>query len=631
MNLSEMKKLLILGGNYIECDLIREAKSLGYYVIVTDNHEDWSLSPGKQIADEGWNISWSDIDSLEIKCKEVNVAGVLAGFSEFRVENMIKLCKRLGLPCALTLEQLDVTRDKIKFKACCKSYDIPCVKEYTINENVNFPVIIKPVDRAGSIGINIAKDIHELKRYYQYALSLSPSKNVIIEDYIDDGTKVDVYYFVQNDNIELLGTSDTIMCSGNEGAKFLQKAWTFPSVFERKYVEELDPLMKNMIKGLGISFGYITISLFYFKEHFYVFEAGFRLSGELSYNYYKAISDINYLDLLIHYSVNDPVEDITVKQRKEGFSIIFNYFGRNGKIEKIEGLNNITDQKSVIGCNLYAKEGETIQNETNVLKKIAMITLFSETKSDLYNSSVLLNKQISFTDINKKELIYEYVYPEQLEYLNAKDFVLKNQWIDTKCIIVPKTHFVSYSQIQALLTKAHQTNIKNNLIYATANQSVDTLRVKLTNSLCCIALNSSNEIVATGSIQFRSIDHWYHKGSIGLIKLLAVDPQYRKLNLLNRIVDKIVQYSLEKGIKVLVTDSAEQNIAIKHTFLNFGFKTVDNCLYSANNFYSNVYAKWLDGKCPWSNFYIKVRYYLRRYFNHIKYKPGKIERFQFFK
>ena len=114
--MSEMKKLLILGGNYIECDLIREAKSLGYYVIVTDNHDDWSLSPGKQIADEGWNISWSDIDSLEIKCKEVNVAGVLAGFSEFRVENMIKLCKRLGLPCALTLEQLDVTRDKIKFK-----------------------------------------------------------------------------------------------------------------------------------------------------------------------------------------------------------------------------------------------------------------------------------------------------------------------------------------------------------------------------------------------------------------------------------------------------------------------------------------------------------------------------------
>lgn len=599
-----MKKILVLGGNYVECDLIQEARLLGYYVIVTDNHEDWSLSPGKLLANEGWNISWSDIDTLESRCKEVNISGILAGFSEFRVESMIKLCNRLGLPCALTLEQLDITRDKIKFKACCKEYHIPCVREYRLNDIINFPVIIKPVDRAGSIGINIAKNVEELGQYYKYALSLSPTKRVIIEDYIDDGTKVDVYYFVQNAEIELLGTSDTIMCSGSDGAKFLQKAWTFPSVFERKYVEDIDPLVRNMIKGIGINFGYITISLFYFKGHFYVFEAGFRLSGELSYNYYKAISNINYLDLLIHYSASDPVDNIIGKTKKKGYSIIFNYFGLNGKIWKIKIPNDI----NIVAKNLYVKDGDTIKNDTIVFKKLAMITLFSERKHDLYSSAVLLNKHVSFYDENKNELIYEFVIPEELEYLNAEEVILKNGNIDTKCIIVPKPHFVSYFQIQNLLTKAHQTNIKNNLIYATANQDVIALRRKLENSVCYVALNMYNEVIATGSVQFRSIDYWYHKGQIGLIKLLAVDPQYRKLNLLNRIVDKLIHYSQISGINVLVTDSAEQNIAIKHTFLKYGFKTVDSCLYSLNNFYSNVYAKWLDENCPWGNFYVKVRY-----------------------
>ena len=104
-----MKKLLILGATYHEIDIIKCAHRKGIYVIVTDNNLDWSKSPAKYIADEAWNISWSDIDTLTHKCQEIKVNGVMAGFSEFRVENMIKLCERLGLPCTLSMEQLDIS------------------------------------------------------------------------------------------------------------------------------------------------------------------------------------------------------------------------------------------------------------------------------------------------------------------------------------------------------------------------------------------------------------------------------------------------------------------------------------------------------------------------------------------
>ena len=76
-----MKRLLVLGGNYTEFVIVKRAKALGVYTIVTDNHADWSLSPAKQIADEAWNISWSDIDALYRKCSETEVDGILAGFS----------------------------------------------------------------------------------------------------------------------------------------------------------------------------------------------------------------------------------------------------------------------------------------------------------------------------------------------------------------------------------------------------------------------------------------------------------------------------------------------------------------------------------------------------------------------
>ena len=46
-----MKKLLILGGNTLSCDIVNAAKRLGVYTIVTDWY-DTDRSPAKLIADE---------------------------------------------------------------------------------------------------------------------------------------------------------------------------------------------------------------------------------------------------------------------------------------------------------------------------------------------------------------------------------------------------------------------------------------------------------------------------------------------------------------------------------------------------------------------------------------------------
>ena len=77
------KRLLILGAYRTEIEIINEAKKLGVYTIVTDNHTDWSLAPAKALADEAYDISWTDYDALEKICRERNVDGCLAGYSEF--------------------------------------------------------------------------------------------------------------------------------------------------------------------------------------------------------------------------------------------------------------------------------------------------------------------------------------------------------------------------------------------------------------------------------------------------------------------------------------------------------------------------------------------------------------------
>lgn len=409
-----MKKLLILSSYYTEVEVVERAKVLGYYTIVTDNHTDPIQTPAKFIADEAWNISWTDYDALEQKCRECGVNGILAGFSEFRVESMIQLCERLGLPCSLTLEQLEITRDKNKFKRTCEKYAIPCVPEHRYGEIFDFPIIVKPVDRAGSAGITVAYDKDEFEKSYEYALSMSPSKTVIIEDFIHDGVKVDVYYYVKNHVITLLGTSDTIMCKGSEGAEILQKGWPFPSKHEKQYLDEVDGAVRDMINGLGIDNCYLTMSAFYTKGHIYFFEAGFRLSGEMSFNYYKTFAGVNYLDEMIKFSLGDSDETVLPQIDYSGkYSMILNFFAKDGTVAEITGVDAIYVMPEVVDFLIYGKEGQTVANSTKVLKKFAMCTICTTDKNRLADVVDRVNALFSVKDTEGREMIYERVKQEE--------------------------------------------------------------------------------------------------------------------------------------------------------------------------------------------------------------------------
>ena len=70
------KKILILAGASVHNKVVRAAKEMGLYVIVTDYLEP-HLSPAKQIADESWMYSITDVDAIVDRCRQEKVDAVL--------------------------------------------------------------------------------------------------------------------------------------------------------------------------------------------------------------------------------------------------------------------------------------------------------------------------------------------------------------------------------------------------------------------------------------------------------------------------------------------------------------------------------------------------------------------------
>ena len=419
MNELSGKKLLILGATPNEIPLIQRAQKFGIYTIVTDYNLDHRISPAKDVADEYWDISWSNIDKLCELCLAKGVNGVLAGFSEFRVDCMIQLCERLHFPCYANEEQLEITRDKAKFKSECRKYGVPVIREYTsVDEVEKFPVIVKPVDRAGSIGVGIADSKEILQGAYENAMEKSVIKQVIIEEYITDAIEMDVHYAVCDGKIILLCTDDIIPAEANKREKkVVQSAWVYPSKYEKKFLESIDPKMRSMINGMGIENGTIFFSGFVNNRgEFAFFECGFRLWGEqeFKFDYQKGL--MNYLDIYILHALLGSTS--LIHMNKKGNSnlkgISLNFYVKEGVISKIEGNDRIEKMEDCFLLIIDGYIGQKCSSSNAILSKAALIGFSSELPENLKEDVEKTYECFKVCDEHGEDMIFDRIRAEQV-------------------------------------------------------------------------------------------------------------------------------------------------------------------------------------------------------------------------
>lgn len=402
------KKLLVLAGGPNLVSLVERAQALGVYTIVTDYY-DQDASPAKKIADEFWDISWSDIDVLEAKCREEGVNGITTGYSESPVECCIELCQRLNLPCYCTKDQLEFTRDKLRFKEACRMAGVPVVKEYASIDDVDeYPIIVKPVDRAGSIGVGIATNIDELRKAYDYAMEKSYCKNVIIEKFIC-GTKIDVYYDIRGGEVTLLSTDSVINAKNNGFQRVVQSAWYLPSHAHDLIIKKADPALRKMIDNLGITDGFLFISGFEDKGELTFFEAGFRLGGEHLYNYHELMGYANSLDVLIYHALTGSSANVKISEKVNNNlkCMNINLYANAGIVKSIDGMDQISEMEDCKFALVSGRVGQECKDDKAILSKMGMYYFCNEDAQKLRADTEKAYSLLKILDTNGNDMLHD--------------------------------------------------------------------------------------------------------------------------------------------------------------------------------------------------------------------------------
>ena len=303
------KKLLVIGSDASNLDMIACAHEMGVYVIAADGIADRSRTPAKNAADEAWDIDYSDLDAIEKKCRECGVDGVFAGYSEFRVLAACRIAKRMGFPFYATEEQINLTRNKRTFKDVCMTYDIPVPKDYCFaypltdedKARIEFPVIVKPADYAGRKGITVCYNREELDAAIEYAVSKSQSRTIIVEDYLE-GIEFASVYTIKDGQISLSCVNEKYITKDQEKVSGLCEFLISPAKSYGRYVEELDGKVKAFLKGINAQNAVAFFQGMVTDRKLYIFEMGYRINGNNDYRVIERMNGINFMKMMIAYS-----------------------------------------------------------------------------------------------------------------------------------------------------------------------------------------------------------------------------------------------------------------------------------------------------------------------------------------
>ena len=415
------KKLLILGGNVLSCEIVRQAKAMGLYTIVTDWY-DTQRSPAKLLADEYWMDSIEDYDTLLWKIREWHIDGIITGFTDSYLLPYQHLCELAGLPCYGTKEQFEILTNKDKYKALCREYGVPTIRQYDLcDSDICYPVLVKPVDGSGSRGITICNNFDELRMAVNAAEVSSKRGKYIIERYMD-GREATVFWLFIDGGYYLaaIGNRHVKQNQGDDVIP-LPVGYTFPSVFTPKYIKEVVPNAERMFKAMDIRNGMMFMQCKVEDGCCYVYDIGYRLTGSLEYKIFEKVSGFNPLEMLIRFALTGKMteKDISSKIDPIGMQPSYNVscLCAPGVIGNIAGHEQVKQMDGVIDVVLSHFPGQTITEQMRgLLAQITVRVLGAVNgKDELYSAMKGINNTIRIISADGKDLSLSKIDLEDIE------------------------------------------------------------------------------------------------------------------------------------------------------------------------------------------------------------------------
>lgn len=275
-----MRKIAIIGASYLQLPLVKRAKEMGLYTIC------FAWAEGavcKDVADTFYPISIVEKEQILEICKKEQIDGICTIASDTAAPTVAYVAEQMGL-VGNSYESSLKANNKILMRNAFAVVNVPCpkywciTKQSPITDNLSpLPLIVKPSDRSGSLGVVKVEREEDLLPAIKAAQEYSFTHEAIVEQFIE-GTEISVEFISYQGRHYPLQITDKVTTGAPH---FVEIAHHQPADLTKEQYDEIYNLTKRALTALGVTNG-ASHSEYRITENgrIYVMEIGARMGGD---------------------------------------------------------------------------------------------------------------------------------------------------------------------------------------------------------------------------------------------------------------------------------------------------------------------------------------------------------------
>ncbi|MBR3729799.1 MAG: ATP-grasp domain-containing protein [Bacteroidales bacterium] len=375
--MKEKGAIAILGGVRPHAELAKCLRAKGYKTILID----YLPSPiAKEFVDIHYQESTLDIDSVERICREENVCAIMDLCTDRAIPPAALVAERLGLKHPFSYETSLIATNKNRMKAMLKFAGIPTSDYVAVttlddvkNIKLKYPLIIKPSDASGSIGITKITNEGELEEALKKALESSRNQQAIAEEFIV-GPEIQIDCFVSNGELVVLDIKEKRKFTDEELT--LSYGSLIPARISGHVRQRCDEISNAIAKYLNVENGPLYIQAIVTEQDVYVIEFGLRFGGNLSFQIIQDMTGINVVCATADaYLGLNPA--ISIRQPNLPVYASYHIFPKEGVFSKIVGSEELIADGSIDTFYTHKPLGMVCTGNMSSSERIASFTVKS--------------------------------------------------------------------------------------------------------------------------------------------------------------------------------------------------------------------------------------------------------------
>ena len=254
------KKLAVIGASYLQQPLVEKAKEMGLEVHCFAWEEG---AVCKDIADHFYPISIIEKEEILSICQKVGINGICTIASDVAAPTVAYVAEKMGL-VGNSYESSVRANNKYLMRESFSKANVPCPKYMVATPNTlntpavldglrdfQYPIIIKPSDRSGSLGVSKICTPGEYYPAIKQAMDFSFRHEAMIEEFID-GREISVEFISYQGHHYPLQITDKVTTGAPH---FVELEHHQPSSLSKDMYEKIYSITERALNALGITNG----------------------------------------------------------------------------------------------------------------------------------------------------------------------------------------------------------------------------------------------------------------------------------------------------------------------------------------------------------------------------------------